>query len=244
MYQSQNSSKTNGDVEMARRHSYACYNILFWLTQGVGLLAIILLCIWVFGFRNGLAWNSQPKVQFNWHALCMPIGLIYLCALELMTFRIFRYGKKKDLKLLHAGYIILIVILIVIGYWAILDCHNYQGKPNWYSLHSWMGVLTTALYFTQGILGCASFLWPGVQVEYRVKYKPLHVFMGLTTFIMATTTALLGLFEEIKNIEGYNQFSGEGIMMNLCGISFAIFAVLVVYIQTRPNYRREPLVSD
>ncbi|XP_046672877.1 transmembrane ascorbate-dependent reductase CYB561-like isoform X3 [Homalodisca vitripennis] len=213
MYQSQNSSKTNGDVEMARRHSYACYNILFWLTQGVGLLAIILLCIWVFGFRNGLAWNSQPKVQFNWHALCMPIGLIYLCAL-------------------------------VIGYWAILDCHNYQGKPNWYSLHSWMGVLTTALYFTQGILGCASFLWPGVQVEYRVKYKPLHVFMGLTTFIMATTTALLGLFEEIKNIEGYNQFSGEGIMMNLCGISFAIFAVLVVYIQTRPNYRREPLVSD
>lgn len=67
----------------------------------------------------------------------------------MIIFRAVRYGQKRMLKLIHAGMSVAILILLVVGYWAILDGHYRYGKPNWYSLHAWVAVLSTALFLAQ-----------------------------------------------------------------------------------------------
>lgn len=54
------------------------FNILFGVTQGIGILAVILVAIWTSHFRGGFAGRSEPSLEFNWHPLFMTIGFIYL----------------------------------------------------------------------------------------------------------------------------------------------------------------------
>lgn len=65
---------------MAGKDRYSDFKIVFWITQAVGIIGLVILTTWVFYFRGGLAWNSQPKLQFNWHVLCLSFGSVYLCA--------------------------------------------------------------------------------------------------------------------------------------------------------------------
>ncbi|XP_054267340.1 transmembrane ascorbate-dependent reductase CYB561-like [Macrosteles quadrilineatus] len=206
-------------------------------TLSVGLVALLLMIVWVFFYQGGVAWSSQPKQQFNYHVLAMTVAMVYFVAFELMTFRVLRNGRKKYLKVIHAGFLVPNIFLLVVGYWSILDVH--AGRPNFYSFHSWMGIITTVLYLAQGFIGFVSFLWQKTKPTHRGAYLPYHVFFGLTTFVLGVTTTLLGLFEEIKKIP---KFSEEAIMMNICGICIAVFTAMVIFFQTRPEYKRRPIL--
>lgn len=56
------------------------FNTLFYVTEAVGGFLILLVAIWIFKYRGGLAWTSQPAIEFNWHPLLMTIGLVFLYA--------------------------------------------------------------------------------------------------------------------------------------------------------------------
>jgi len=57
--------------------------------------------------------------------------------------------NKLPWKLLHAGLLLLSLILSVLGLCAVFDFHNKNQTPNLYSLHSWVGICTTALFTAQ-----------------------------------------------------------------------------------------------
>ena len=44
--------------------------------QVIGLLMIILVCVWMGSYHNGFGWN--PEIVFNYHPLFMTLGLIFL----------------------------------------------------------------------------------------------------------------------------------------------------------------------
>ena len=136
-----------------------------------------------------------------------------------MLYRVFRNERKKKLKVTHAIVMISAFLLSVIGLKAVFDFHNLTDKPNLYSLHSWMGLGTVILFamqvgkltskafsltfiiylltFFQWVGGLVTFLFPGLASHLRARFMPAHVFFGLTIFILACATALLGITEKL-----------------------------------------------
>lgn len=48
------------------------------ITEGCGIVLLILMGVWISYYRDGYSWRSDPKLEFNWHPLLMIIGLVYL----------------------------------------------------------------------------------------------------------------------------------------------------------------------
>lgn len=60
------------------------------------------------------------------------------------------WGQNKlPWKLLHAALMLLALLLSVVGLCTVFSFHNAKKIPNMYSLHSWVGVATAALFAAQ-----------------------------------------------------------------------------------------------
>ena len=79
---------------------------------------------------------------------------------------------------------------------AVITSPSSSHLPHSYSLHSWCGLLTIILATAQWSLGLVTFLWPGLASHLRSFFLPIHIFVGLTIFIMACATALMGITEK------------------------------------------------
>ena len=69
----------------------------------------------------------------------------------ILTYRVLRNTKKYYLKLIHASIMIVSFVLAVVALKAVFDSHNLPDPPlaNLYSLHSWIGISTVALFAFQ-----------------------------------------------------------------------------------------------
>lgn len=71
--------------------------------------------------------------------------------LAILHYRTFRNNRKRDLKNQHAIIHGCIIILVSLAGWAAYASHIYSDPPipNFYSLHSWLGVLTILMFLSQ-----------------------------------------------------------------------------------------------
>jgi cytochrome b-561 len=202
---------------------------------------------WILSFRGGFGF-SEAKIIFNWHPLLMTIGFIYLFANSILHYRTFRNNNKRDLKNQHAIIHGVIIILISLAGTASYASHIYNDPPipNFYSLHSWLGIVTTLMFFSQFISGFVSFMYPGISVQYKTVVMPYHFFFGVFNFILAVATSVLGFAEKLIFTLGkdYSKFPKEGLFVNFLSILCIVFAGLVVYMVTKPEYKRHPKPED
>lgn len=221
--------------------------LLYGVTAGLSCLVIVQLLVWIFHFREGLAWQDNPSIQFNWHPLLMVISLIVLYGHGILVYRLLRNEPKKKLKLLHAAIMIAALFLASIGLKAVFDSHNLAATPipNLYSLHSWIGLAAVIFFAMQWLLGFVAFLFPGLRHSLRSSYMPLHVFGGLMIFGLATAAAVMGLLEKaIFTKTSYSPLTAEGILINTIGITVTSLSLVIIYISTRWQYKRQPLPED
>jgi len=237
-----------GKSKMETPEDLRGFNLLFFVTEVLGLILVILMAVWTGNYRGGFAWSSNPKLEFNWHPLLNTIGMIYLFANSILVYRALRTIRKKTLKLIHAGIHLTVIVLTGIAFLAVLDSHNLNTPapiPNFYSLHSWLGITTVLIYFLQWIFGFAAFLYPGFPMNLRGAIMPVHTFMGLLAFVLAIATCFTGLTEKaIFSVQGYSSFVGETYLINFMGLIFLLFGGLVVYLATEAKYKRYPRPED
>ncbi|XP_044741233.1 lysosomal membrane ascorbate-dependent ferrireductase CYB561A3-like [Chrysoperla carnea] len=218
------------------------FNLLVWITEGLGIILFCLVLFWSIHFGGGFAWSSDLNLQFNWHPFFMVTGMVILYSQSILIYRIFREKRKRQLKILHAALHGIVFLLAVIALKAVFDNHNYSTppKPNLYSLHSWMGLTTVILFACQYVSGFVTFLYPGLQLSVKVLYMPVHVFFGLAGFVMAVATCIIGLNEKafLKLSATYGDLPSEGLLVNFIGTILLIFSFFVIYIVTKYEYKR------
>ncbi|GAB1603480.1 cytochrome b561-like [Argonauta hians] len=212
------------------------------ISQLLGLTFVVLLSFWLGHYRGGFAWQSNLKLQFNYHPLFMVIGFILINGEALMTYRVFRNNQKSCIKILHALMQMSALIFAIVGLKAVFDTHNYASPPiaNMYSLHSWLGLATTILFALQTVMATFSFLWPGINISYRQKMMPFHTFIGKSILVLALMACLTGLTE--KAIFAVENYAGapEGKLLNCVGLALVAFVGVVLFIVSWPEWKRIP----
>lgn len=214
----------------------------------LGATLIILVAVWCNNYRGGFAWRSDPKLEFNWHPLLMVIGFVFLYANGMLIYRTQRNARKRRLKLAHGGIMLFVVTLVVIALVAVFDSHNLnaQPTPNMYSLHSWVGLTSVILFCCQWVAGFSSFLYPGLQAPLRSSYLPIHIYFGVAGFVGIIASCLIGLNEKAIFALGdsYSKFEGEGVFVNMIGLTLILFGGLSIYLVTQEHYKRLPQPED
>ncbi|XP_028134842.1 plasma membrane ascorbate-dependent reductase CYBRD1 isoform X5 [Diabrotica virgifera virgifera] len=210
----------------------------------LGSLALTL--FWVIQYRGGFAWREDPEREFNLHPVLMVAGFITFSGFSILLYRICRCCRRIYVKLLHTIFHALAIPCVAVGFLAVLDSHNLSSppKPNFYSLHSWIGLVTMGLFALQFVVGFFSFLvllcCEGATAGFRAALVPIHASFGLTTFMLAIAASLTGLTQKVWLVlkpEEYTAWKEEGIIINSLAMALVALAILVSFAVRSPTLK-------
>ncbi|KAJ3683392.1 hypothetical protein LUZ60_013619 [Juncus effusus] len=215
------------------------------LIRLIGAITAVMVLIWCVHFRGGLAFSSDDKLQiFNVHPVLMVIGFVLIQGEAILAYKTLS-GTKNFKKLAHLSLQLIALILGVIGTWAAYKFHNERGIDNFYSLHSWLGLLSLFLFAVQWGIGFVTFWYPGGSRASRSFVLTWHVFIGLYIYALAIATAVTGLLEKATFMQGakmITHFGSEAFLINSMGILIVSLGGIVILAIVasggeRSNYR-------
>ncbi|GJQ80354.1 hypothetical protein Trydic_g12222 [Trypoxylus dichotomus] len=227
--------------------SWLEYTLVVVLASILLLGSLGLTLFWIINFHDGFAWRENTKKQFNLHPVLMVAGFITFSGFSMLLYRICRCCRRIYVKLLHTVFHALAIPCVAIGFLAVLDSRNFNrpdALPNFYSLHSWIGLVTMGLFAIQFVVGFFSFLLllccEGATAQFRASLVPIHASFGLTTFMLAIASCLTGLTQKVLDSLGnraYTRLQDEGIVVNAIGMSLVALTILMIYILQRDEFR-------
>lgn len=146
----------------------------------------LMTCISIITIAGTIAWIyllvQPPGIKgsklFNWHPIIMTTTI-------LLPFRI---GILSSSKREHGALMLLSFILFNIAILIAYTSHQQLHYPNFYSLHSWLGMLTIIMMKCNLITGFIRVIWNFPTAEKLVS----HTQIGFVICIFAFLTAVLG----------------------------------------------------
>ncbi|XP_063752520.1 LOW QUALITY PROTEIN: lysosomal membrane ascorbate-dependent ferrireductase CYB561A3 [Eleginops maclovinus] len=237
------------DTNTASDPSVMAHMLSFYLSYllllTLSLSCVVCVCVWSSQWRGGFAWDGSP-LQFNWHPVLMVTGLLVLYGNGAVLYRVpLTWGQNKlPWKLLHAGLLLLSLILSIVGLCAVFDFHNEKKIPNLYSLHSWIGIAATALFALQWVFGLGVFLLPFAPPSLRGLLKPVHVWMGGGILWLSVAACISGINEKLffvlKGGSGpsYSDLPSEAVLGNSLGVLIVAFGLVVMRILSNQDWQR------
>ncbi|KAA8547827.1 hypothetical protein F0562_004256 [Nyssa sinensis] len=204
---------------------------IFLLVRIIGIIVTVLVLTWTLHYRGGLALISDNKdLIFNIHPVLMVIALIILNGEAMLAYKTVS-GTKNFKKLVHLLLQFLALCLSIIGVWAALKFHNDRGIDNFYSLHSWLGLVCVFLFVIQWATGFATFWYPGGSRNSRANLLPWHVFFGLYIYALAVATCTTGILEKatfLQTNQVISRYSMEALLVNSLGILIVVLGGFVI----------------
>jgi len=233
--------RTNG-IRMSKSNTSprneGTFFALFLVMQMLGTFMLAAILLWIWEYYGGFSW-ADHDLRFNFHPILMVLGMVYLGGNGILAFRVLKTVPKQMAKIVHASIHISALLFSLIGSIAVFTNHFDTGKPNLYSLHSWIGLSCVTLFFGQYVVAFYNFLFPTTSGALRSKLLPYHVLAGFAIFGLATMAALTGFAEKMAfDIKNYSNFSGRMWIMNFTGILLILFAMLVIYLGTDRQFKR------
>ncbi|XP_073148170.1 probable transmembrane ascorbate ferrireductase 3 [Henckelia pumila] len=195
------------------------------LAQFFGILAIILLLVWLLHYREGIDIESDnPFRIFNVHPFLMFFGFIFLSGQAMMAYKTVR-AERQVRKYVHMLLHLVSLCLGIVGLHAVFKFHEKQQIPHLYSFHSWIGIGTFSLFCLQWLFGLTMFLFPRASLETRARAVPWHVAGGRVLLFMAICTAVTGLMEKATFLE--LKLHNEARLINFLGLAILLFGITV-----------------
>ncbi|GLT96845.1 hypothetical protein SLE2022_144400 [Rubroshorea leprosula] len=191
-----------------------------------GVLAFILMLIWLLHYRGGLQYDSYDNYDrvFNVHPFLMYCAFIFLAGEAMMAYKTIQASHHSQ-KIAHMVLHLSAFILGVIGISAVFKFHDMAGIEDMYSLHSWIGLSTFCLFGMQWLFGLFSFFSPAATQETRMRVAPLHRAAGRALLYLSICAALTGIIEKFTFQRLKNE--REARLMNFMGLSILLFGIFV-----------------
>ncbi|XP_037898091.1 cytochrome b561 isoform X2 [Glossina fuscipes] len=221
--------------------------LLIVILSTVLLIGVLVLTLfWVIFYRGGFAWADSPQLQFNLHPVLMVAGCVTFSGFSILLYRLCRCIKHLYVKLTHMLFHACAIPCIVMAFLAVFESHNLvePPKPHFYSLHTWLGLITMAMFAVQFIVGFFSFLvllcCENRTYSCRSAMVPIHASFGLANFMMAVATCVTGLVETERQLVGETGLSTrnseiEHYIMNSMGVVFVALGIIISVAVRRSN---------
>lgn len=238
-------AEPNGHEDPRQRWIYC---ILFAFSLLSALAGLGLLLTWVFKYRTvtGLGIDSAGKLA-NLHPIMMFTFMVSLNMYAVLIYRTHYSSPKQRLKWTHAILAGVNIVMSLLGVFAMIKAHWIQDQPNFYTLHSWIGLLTNALYLAQFASGFVAFLKPGLAQSARAAMMPWHRLAGAFILVLAGLAAVTGITELVifqdKN-DTYSKKTAITYVANFAGISVILMTSISIYLLTAPRYRRPQMGEE
>lgn len=240
----QGAQPVNGHYDPKQRRLYVGL-LLFSVASAATGLALIL--VWMFKFRKetGIGVSSAGQLS-NLHPVMMFAFMVSLNMYAILVYRTHYQQPKERLKWTHAIISGVNIVMSLLGVLAMYKSHNLAGYPNFYSLHSWIGVMTNAFYLAQFSLGFLAFMKPGFSVQTRALLMPWHRKLGAAILVLASMAAITGIAEMVIFQAGtdYGKFVPLTFIANFAGISVVLMTATTIYLVTAPQYLRPRLPEE
>ncbi|XP_061339287.1 probable transmembrane ascorbate ferrireductase 4 [Gastrolobium bilobum] len=213
--------------------------LFFARISGLGVAVLVL--FWAVSFKSSFlppSLSQQDLIYAVLHPLFMVIGFILLSGEAILVHRWLpgSRGLKKSVHLCLQGVALASGIF---GIWT-----KFQGKDgivaNFYSLHSWMGLICIFLFGVQWLIGFLNFWHRGEVRAARIRILPWHVFLGLYTYALAVATAETGLLEKLTLLQTKRNVSklyAESIVVNSLGLGLALLSGFVILAAVSPKHQ-------
>ncbi|XP_016490353.2 putative transmembrane ascorbate ferrireductase 3 [Nicotiana tabacum] len=191
-----------------------------------GLLALILMLVWLLHYREGVnLFSYYPNQIFNVHPLLMFLGMIFLSGQALMAYKTVKADRKVQ-KAAHFLLHLAAICLGIVGIHAAFKYHDRRNLRDMYSFHSWIGIAIICLYILQWLVGLCMYMLPYTRKETRAVNLPWHISGGRAIFYMTICAALTGLMQKITLMQ-LQLFSGESLLINFLAIFILLFGISV-----------------
>lgn len=227
--------------------SISSFYTLHLLLLALSLASVVCVCVWSSRWRGGFAWDGSG-LQFNWHPVLMVSGLVVLYANGAVLYRVpLTWGhNKRPWKILHAGLMLLALLLTILGLCAVFQFHNAGRIANLYSLHSWVGIIAAVLFIFQWAIGAAVFFLPCSPPTLRQLVKPVHVWLGGAILILSIAACISGINEKLffvlkgnaTNGAPYSALPPEAMLGNSLGVLIVALGLVVFKILSNPEWQR------
>ncbi|KAM0983657.1 hypothetical protein ACFX2C_011175 [Malus domestica] len=193
-----------------------------------GFAVAALVIFWAFSFKSSFLPHSSPQedqglIYSALHPLFMVIGFILISGEAILIHR-WLPGSRSLKKSVHLCLQGVALASGIVGIWT-----KFQGKKgmvaNFYSLHSWMGLICILLFGAQWLMGFLSFWHRGEVRAVRLRVLPWHIFLGLYTYGLAVATAETGLLEKLTFLQTKRNVSKhctESMLVNSLGLGLAL----------------------
>lgn len=209
------------------------------------------ICMTVTGFGLVVYWmfffNKQHNDKMStaeWLSRLHPV-LMYFFMFSLNSYSVLLYRthfnmSKSTLKWTHAMLACVNIVFSLLGVFAMFRSHQLTGKPNFYSLHSWIGVSTNTLYLAQLLAGISVFLRPKTSQSLRTMLMPFHRFVGALILVLACISVVTGVAELVlfQGIPAYVSFTPVTFIANFAAMLSIVSTSISIYLLATPAYLR------
>ncbi|KAK4758803.1 hypothetical protein SAY87_020104 [Trapa incisa] len=205
-----------------------------------GLGVSFLVVSWALNFKSSFLPQSTSQEGLIYavlHPLLMVLGFIIISGEAILVHR-WLPGSRNLKKSVHLSLQGVALASGVFGMWT--KFHRNDGVlANFYSLHSWMGLICISLFGAQWLMGFMSFWHRGEVRSTRMNVLPWHIFLGLYTYGLAVATAETGLLEKLTFLQttrNVSRRSLESMVVNGLGLGLALLGGIVILAAVSPMY--------
>ncbi|KAL9324864.1 hypothetical protein ACSQ67_005509 [Phaseolus vulgaris] len=203
---------------------------MIYLAHLFGIIAFVLLLIWLLHYREGIEYGSNNALRvFNVHPFLMYSGFIFPAGEAMLAFRSIP-SERKTRKIVHMALHLVALVLGIIGLSAVFKFHDMRHYPNLFSLHSWIGIATFCLFGLQWVFGLVVFMLQAASVSTREKVLPWHKVCGRALLFMAVCAAETGLMEKssfLSSLGMLKPHQRQSNLINFTGLAILFFGVFV-----------------
>eukprot|EP00164_Ancoracysta_twista_P003551 GFYU01004741.1.p1 GENE.GFYU01004741.1~~GFYU01004741.1.p1 ORF type:complete len:225 (+),score=72.01 GFYU01004741.1:78-752(+) len=206
-------------------------------TYAMAITTFAVTVSWVQNQMDGV--GKEGLHLFNWHPILMVLGTAVLGAQGIISYRVVG-SSHNTRKAVHAISLTLAFASLWIGFDQVWTFHHDAKIPNFYSVHSWMGMFGLVAFSAQLLAGILVYGFGLGSDSFRSQLGEYHAYSGKAIFLLLVISCITGLLDKqwIQNLGTKDKFDIPQRYMNIISLLLAFLAFSTIFV-LRGKYSKE-----